>query len=169
MGPSSTAHSLSYSPYKFPRLTGMSDDFTRARAAAAPTRMTRSAELSPFRLLGNGDEVSSAATPTSAADQAIAPSINIDMPPIGNIHKHAPALAAAAVTETAVSSTAGVEAGLRSSGGAVGAVVTSALPISGGSLARKQNRRKVKAIRQAAKRAAARQILGPFAPPVRGL
>jgi len=30
-----TARSLSYSPHKFPRLTGMSDDFSHARAATA--------------------------------------------------------------------------------------------------------------------------------------
>jgi len=32
-----SAHSLSYSPHKFPRLMDMSDDFTRARTAATAT------------------------------------------------------------------------------------------------------------------------------------
>ena len=99
-----TAHPLSYSPYKFPRLTGMRDDFSHARAAAAaPTRMTSSAEQSPFRLLGNGDDVASAATPTSAADQAIDPLTTAALSPISNIHTHAPVLTPV-VPEAAASS-----------------------------------------------------------------
>ena len=86
-----TAHSLSYSPHKFPRLTDMSDDFSHARAAAEATKTTSSAHQSPLRLLGNGDDVSNVATPTPAATQVTDPLTTAAIPPIGNIHTHASA------------------------------------------------------------------------------
>mmetsp|Transcript_60567 Transcript_60567/g.121501 ORF Transcript_60567/g.121501 Transcript_60567/m.121501 type:complete len:115 (-) Transcript_60567:39-383(-) len=72
--------------------------------------MTSSAEQSPFQLLGNGDEVSSAATPTSATAQTIAPLTTAVVPPGGNTYRHASTLAALP-TETVASSTVGVGAG----------------------------------------------------------
>ena len=111
-----TAHSLSYSPHKFPRLTGLSNDFTHARAAAAATTAAVAqssiiiAQQSPFRLLGNGDEVFSAATPISAAAQAIAPLTTAAVPPGGNTYTLASTLAALP-TEAAASSAGEAGAG----------------------------------------------------------
>mmetsp|Transcript_66558 Transcript_66558/g.124482 ORF Transcript_66558/g.124482 Transcript_66558/m.124482 type:complete len:132 (-) Transcript_66558:188-583(-) len=73
----------------------MSADFSHARAATAATRTTSSAQQSLLRLSGNSDEVSTAATPTLAADQVIAPSTNAAVPPVGNTNRHASQITAA--------------------------------------------------------------------------
>ena len=79
-----TAHSLRYAPHKFPRLTGLSDDFSHARAAATATSTIRNAQQIPPQLLGTANEVFSAAAPTSAAAHAIDPLIAAAVPPGGD-------------------------------------------------------------------------------------
>jgi hypothetical protein len=72
-----TAHPLSHSPYKFPRLTGMSDDFPHARTAAAvaaatTTRSTTTAADNRYVRGFSDMEVAVKATEVTAAAGALA-------------------------------------------------------------------------------------------------
>mmetsp|Transcript_16820 Transcript_16820/g.30966 ORF Transcript_16820/g.30966 Transcript_16820/m.30966 type:complete len:99 (+) Transcript_16820:285-581(+) len=88
----------------------MNDNFSDVRAATAATRTTSSAQQTLLRLLGNGDGVSSAVTPTSPAGRAIVLSTTDTVLPGGYDNIHASEISAVA-TEAAASSTAEAGAG----------------------------------------------------------
>ena len=67
-----TARSLSYSPHKFPRLTGMSDDFSHARTFATTTSTRTAADNRHVRGLSDMEVAAQAVRATEMTAAAVA-------------------------------------------------------------------------------------------------